>query len=255
MKKTRRFKLLLTPILISVLSLLMIVTTFSWYKVSSGGLITPTSSSVNVYTKMPEGVNAEITRLGDKCDTTKYPSCTNYKYDDTNQSYKINKETSAKDSFDGFFGQTGLGDYKIENERDKPYICFYEVVMSGYLKAGLTLTNAFIPSVVITKIPKDANPGVELFNNVATPWTFENTEFTIEFYDCVNPDSTKEFEFTNPHENLNFSMQQGNNQGTKFYFGLKYFKRNSQEAFRFSSIDYIDTEFHFNLKFNYNQTV
>ena len=241
MKNKRRFKLLLTPILISVLSFLMIVTTFSWYKVAVGDVDLTATDHVSLTVAVPIGLDVQITTLGDKCDSSYIVD--NYYYNPTTQEYVITKDKTV-----GYFGQTGTGSLDL-NDDDKPYIAFYKADLTTNDPAGVKVNSAIIQKAVITKDKKTMYDSTldSITQGNQGLYTAETSEFSIDFY-SMNMVGNELF-FSNPSATFTIpTSTTGDTKGT-LYFGIKFFKRNSPNAFRFSPIDYMGSSFKLEIAF------
>lgn len=223
MKKIQRLQFILSPVLIAILSVLLVVVSFSWYQAAAGE-IEFTEATTNVTVKAPEGTNVELIPVGDT-----------YRYDSANNgTYTL---TSPPETITGYFGQTGLGDINTNNN-DKPYIIFYRAIIESNEPEGITINDCFVKGVVITKNSEEMENEEYLTEN--------ESEFIIEFY-TKDPSSNV---FSNPQSS--FALEPGTLEAT-IYVGIKFFKEGSSEDFKFSNIKYYQSNYSLQISFYNNR--
>ncbi len=209
MKKIQRLQFILSPVLIAILSVLLVVVSFSWYQAAVGE-IQFESESVSITVSGPEDLEVSLETLGD-----------NYTYDSLNETYTLNQPGT----FGGYFGQTGLGSLDT-NDLDKPYIAFYKATIDSDVDIKDMINDCFIKSVVITKEAE------ELENETYEEESF--SEFSVYFF-TNDSDEQGTYVFINPQSE--FSFEEGVKQG-ELYVGIVFFKESSTEEFKFSDIKY-----------------
>jgi hypothetical protein len=77
MKKIQRLQFILSPVLIAILSVLLVVVSFSWYQAAVGE-IQFESQEVSITVEEPEGTSVDLTPIGDE-----------YVYDSVNKTYTV----------------------------------------------------------------------------------------------------------------------------------------------------------------------
>ena len=221
MKKIQRLQFILSPVLIAILSVLLVVVSFSWYQAAVGE-IQFESQEVNITVRAQEGTDVTLAPLGDT-----------YTYDPEHQTYTL----TNPGEFDGYFGQTGLGDLETNNV-DKPYIAFYSASIVSDEDSGITINDCFVKGVVITKDEVEKENEEYLVEG--------ESEFIVEFYTLDS-----ENVFSNPQSS--FSLAPGTLE-TTIYVGIKFFKKDSLEDFKFSDISYYGSIYSLEISF-YNNTL
>lgn len=223
MKKIQRLQFILSPVLIAILSVLLVVVSFSWYQVQSNLDIEVEDVSVSITVNEPEGTSVDLTPLGDA-----------YDYNSTNQTYSL----TSPGTIVGYFGQTGLGSLN-KNDVDKPYIVFYEAeIISDDDDNGIVINDCYVKGLVITKDSEEMENEEYLTEN--------ESEFMIEFY-TKDPSSNV---FSNPQSS--FALEPGTLEAT-IYVGIKFFKEGSSEDFKFSNIKYYQSNYSLQISFYNNR--
>ncbi|MBE6132017.1 MAG: hypothetical protein E7180_01310 [Erysipelotrichaceae bacterium] len=221
MKKIQRLQFILSPVLIAILSVLLVVVSFSWYQAAAGE-IEFTEATTNVTVKAPEGTNVELIPVGDT-----------YTYDSANGKYTL----TSPETITGYFGQTGLGDINTNNN-DKPYIIFYKAIIESDEPEGITINDCFVKGVVITKNEEEME-NEEYLDEASS-------EFSAYFY---TKDSNS-YIFSNPQST--FTLDPGTSE-TEVYVGIVFFKEGSQEDFKFSNIKYYQSIYSLQISFYVNE--
>lgn len=220
MKKIQRLQFILSPVLIAILSVLLVVVSFSWYQAAVGE-IQFESQEVSITVEEPEGTSVDLTPIGDE-----------YVYDSVNKTYTVTRHNPLS----GYFGQTGQGDLDTNNN-DKPYIAFYSALIVSDEESGITINDCYVKGIVITKNDEELE-NEEYLSEI-------ESEFTVEFY-TLNSENV----FSNPQNS--FTLEEGTLE-TIVYIGIKFLKSESLDDFKFSDISYYGSLYSLEISFYNNK--
>ncbi len=249
MKSSQKIQFVLTPIFICILSIMLVVVSFSWYKVSASTNIQTESSEVSIKAEAPEGVEVTITLT---------PICDDYQVStiDSKNVYSLTMQTSEFGKLNGYYGQTGLKTYP---DLDKVYIAFYKAVISSNENI-IDINSAYISNSVVTR-DKD---GMDKINETINPSpTNESTSpYQVRFYDGYSSvdETTNSTTYTFSNESVTFDSTNAtlNNESKKYelttYVGVKfiasvtssetnYATLTDEGAFLYSDIKYFGSTF------------
>lgn len=231
MKNARKIQFILTPIYVCILSVMLVVVSFSWYKISGNANIQVESNEVSVTAEAPKGINVVLSPIGDD-------------YSLNDGTYTVEKKLDADNnvSLTGYFGQYGN---EPSPNLDKPYIVFFKTDISTN-KDAIDVDSAFIKKSVVQKVTRDASGNV-----TGTPEVLEDDEFTsasdsaytINFYSASNSGNT--YTFTN--ESSTFTPATATTQtiylGIKFYPTVVNATTSDNNCFLYSNIKYFGSEY------------
>lgn len=215
MKTAKSVQLLLSPVLIAMLSIMLLVVSFGWYKVNADVNLKSEDISVSVYIKEPEGIEVNIRCIGD-----------DYTYSDG--TYNLSSIIPL-----GYFGQTG--EYLVSSsDNDRPYILFFEVSMDS--SNGIyDLKSAYIDSLQIKK-------GTDILLEKTT-FTQEGSKFQVWFYNDVTGDDTNRYL---SGEDKIFALNEEN----KTYMGIHFVDSDVNiKVFEYSDVKYYGSTYNLGITF------
>ena len=231
MKNARKIQFILTPIYVCILSVMLVVVSFSWYKASSSTNIQTKSSDVSKTAEAPKGINVDLSPIGDDYSLNEGTYTVEKKFD---------SEDSTKVLLTGYFGQFGNEPFPSV---DKPYIVFYEAHITT-TKDVIDVNSAFIKKSEVQKVTKDdagnvVNNGDPVIGNFTSK---DDSAYTINFYTCTNTGNT----YTFTDESGTF-VPTGTDQTV--YFGIKFYpsvvneNTTDNNCFLYSDISFFGSEY------------
>ena len=189
MKKIQRLQFILSPVLIAILSVLLVVVSFSWYQVQSNLDIEVEDVSVSITVNEPEGLDVSLKLIGDS-----------YSY--SSGTYTVTNYGPS--SVVGYYGQTA--EYPVDSSNnDKPYIAFFEVDVIG------SVTSAYIHSLQIKL-------GNEILLDTIEWASEEESEFRVKFYTSLDEGRTLS------EESSTITLNEG-----KTYMGIHFYNPNADK--------------------------
>ena len=233
MKNSYKIQLALTPMLICILSLMLVVVSFSWYQVQQSSNIQVQESSVSISVEAPDDITVkDLALIGDE-------------YSLTGSTYTVTKklkEDGKTVSLTGYYGQTGT---KSHPDVDKPYIVFCSATITSSVVSNDIKYSAYVSKSVVSNIGKSKTSETKDFASSAT------SGYSIIFFDGSISDNT--YTFTDESISVNQSVSP-----KTIYFGIKFFPsskegtKNDKGEFLYSNISYYGCNFKLTLQFVIN---
>ncbi len=231
MKNARKIQFILTPIYVCILSVMLVVVSFSWYKISGNANIQVESNDVSIVVDAPKGINVELSPIGD-----------NYSLSD--ETYTVEKIlVDDKVSLTGYFGQYGN---EPSPSLDKPYIVFYQAQIDVGNNDTLEVNSAYIKHSIVQKVTRDASGNVTGSPEILVDKEFANASesaYTINFYSGRNDGNIYTFTSESSTFIPDTSTIQTVYLGIKFYPTVVNTITSDNNCFLYSNIKYFGSEY------------
>lgn len=265
MKSSQKIQFVLTPIFICILSIMLVVVSFSWYKVSASTNIQTESSEVSIKAEAPKGMDVAITLtpIGDDYEVIKDA--------ENNVSYSLTMVPSATNpdvgTLNGYYGQTGLKEYP---DLDKVYIAFYKAVVSSSTNT-IDINSAYISKSVVERTGKEGfdpiNEELSATNEATSPYQVrfyngavedvstgtggtDTSSAEVSSSETENATTNKKYTFSNEIDKFSFTNPTLNDESEKYeltiYVGVKFTSTSivdEESAFKYSNIKYFGSTF------------